>query len=230
MYQKWLKTLSSSLLFRGIDLEALDGMLSCLRPRVQRCKLREIVAAYGQPFNGIGIVAKGKVALTKETYSGNRIILEILEAGDIFGEVVAFSDRKVWPATVIAQEDSELLFLSANKILGNCEKLCVSHNTLIINTLNILSNKALMLNKKIEYLSAKNIRSKVSSYLLDTYRQTGEQTLQIPMKRHELADFLSMPRPSLSRELGLMRDAGLIEFDGHSIKVKNVIELEESIE
>jgi hypothetical protein len=31
-------------------------------------------------------------------------------------------------------------------------------------------------------------------------------TFAIPMKRHELADYLMMPRPSLSRELGLMRD------------------------
>jgi CRP-like cAMP-binding protein len=86
-----------------------------------------------------------------------------------------------------------------------------------------------MLNKKIEYLSAKNIRSRVGSYLLDMYRMNRNATFIIPMKRHELADYLMMPRPSLSREMGLMRDEGIIEFDGSSIKIKNIPALEKFI-
>jgi CRP-like cAMP-binding protein len=188
------------------------------------------VALYGTPFQGVGVVASGSVALTKETYYGNRIILDILNSGAIFGEMVAFSDTKVWPATVIAQDDSSLLFLPPDKILGTCSNVCASHTTLIMNMLKILSNRTLMLNKKIENLSAKNIRSRVSSYLLDMYRMNRNATFIVPMKRHELADYLMMPRPSLSREMGLMRDEGIIEFDGSSIKIKNILMLEKSIQ
>jgi CRP-like cAMP-binding protein len=87
-----------------------------------------------------------------------------------------------------------------------------------------------MLNKKIEYLSAKSIRSKVSNYLLDISRVNGGIIFKIPMKRHELADYLNMPRPSFSREMGLMRDEGIIEFDGSLIKIKNILILEKSIQ
>jgi CRP/FNR family transcriptional regulator, dissimilatory nitrate respiration regulator len=230
MYRKWTEILNSSILFQGISPESLNIMLECLKPRIQRCKQREIVALYGTPFQGIGIVASGSVALTKETYSGNRIILDILNAGAIFGEMVAFSDNKVWPVTVIAQDDSSLLFLPPDKILETCSNVCASHSTLIMNMLKILSNRALMLNKKIEYLSAKSIRSRVTNYLLDICRISGDTTFTIPMKRHELADYLNMPRPSLSREMGLMRKEGIIEFDGSSIKIKNILMLEKSIE
>ena len=230
MYRKWTEILNSSILFRGISPESLNIMLECLKPRIQRCKQREIVALYGTPFQGIGIVAGGSVALTKETYSGNRIILDILNAGAIFGEMVAFSDNKVWPVTVIAQDDSSLLFLPPDKILETCSNVCASHSTLIMNMLKILSNRALMLNKKIEYLSAKSIRSRVTNYLLDICRISGDTTFTIPMKRHELADYLNMPRPSLSREMGLMHKEGIIEFDGSSIKIKNILMLEKSIE
>ena len=230
MYQEWTGTLKSSALFRGINPGSLTTMLECLKPGIQHCKQREIVALSGSPFKGIGIVAVGSVVLTKETYYGNRIILDILNMGAIFGEMVAFSDNKVWPVTVIAQEDSSLLFLPPDKILGTCSNVCASHSTLIMNMLNILSNRALMLNKKIEYLSAKTLRSRVSNYLLDLYRACGNATITIPMKRHELADYLNMPRPSLSREMGLMRDEGIIEFGGSSVKIKNILALEESIQ
>ena len=104
--------------------------------------------------------------------------------------------------TVIAQEDSLLLFLPPDKIAGPCSNICASHNTLIINMLRILSDRASMLDRKIEYMSANNIRGKLSSYLLDMYRQSEKDTFTLPMKRHELADYLSIPRPSLIQRDG----------------------------
>jgi CRP-like cAMP-binding protein len=229
MYHEWTDTLNSSILFSNIDHGSLNVMLDCLKPKIRRCKQREIIVAYGQTFQGIGIIASGKVSLTKETYSGNRIMMGILEAGDIFGETVAFSDKKVWPMTVIAQEDSVLLFLAPEKITGTCANICASHNTLIINMLQILSRRALMLNKKIEHLSARSLRGKISSYLLDMYQLTGKSTFDIPMKRHELADYLNIPRPSLSREMTLMQDDNLIKFNGPNITINNVLMLEKLI-
>jgi CRP-like cAMP-binding protein len=230
MYLEWIDTLKSTILFRGIGSESLNIMLDCLKPTVRRCKQREIIVAYGQPFQGIGIIASGKVALTKETYSGNRIIIGMLEASDIFGEMVAFSDNRIWPMTVIAQEDCVLLFLLPDKITGTCSNICASHTTLIMNMLQILSNRASMLDKKIEHISAKNIRGRISSYLLDTYLRSGNKDFVLTMKRHELADYLNIPRPSLSREMGLMRDDGIIEFEGSHIAVKDVLRLEKSIQ
>jgi CRP/FNR family transcriptional regulator, dissimilatory nitrate respiration regulator len=229
MYSAWIDTLKSSSLFRGIGGESLNIMLGCLKPKIRRCKQREIIVTCGQPFQGIGIIAGGKVALAKDTYSGNRIIIGILDTGDIFGEMVAFSGHRVWPVTVIAQEDSCLLFLPPDKITGTCSNICASHSALIMNMLQILSDKALMLNKKIEHISAKNIRGKISSYLLDIYRQSDNETITIPMKRHELADYLNIQRPSLSRELGSMRDLGIIEFNGSCITINNLMKLEKSI-
>jgi len=230
MYLEWIDTLKSTVLFRSISSESLNIMLNCLKPIVRQYKQREIIIAYGQPFQGIGIIASGKVALTKETYSGNRIIMGILEESDIFGEIVAFSDDRTWPMTVIAQEDCVLLFLPPNKITGTCSNICASHSTLIMNMLWILSNRAAMLNKKIEHISAKSIRAKISSYLLDIYSQSDNSTTFIlPMKRHELADFLNIPRPSLSREMGAMRNDGIINFDGRQISINDVLKLEESM-
>ncbi len=229
MYHEWIKTLNSSALFSGIGEDSLNIMLDCLRPAIKTFKQREIIFAAGRQFQGIGIIASGKVSLTKETYSGNRIIMGIFDVGDIFGETVAFSNSKVWPVTVIAQEDCTLLFLPKDKITGICANTCASHNTLITNLLQILSKRNILLSKKIELMSAKNIRGKISCYLLDIFRQKNQNKLTIPMKRHELADYLNIPRPSLSREMGLMRDAGIIEFEGANINIKNIMKLEKYI-
>lgn len=205
-------------------------MLECLKPTVKRCKQREIVAVSGAPFHGVGVVLTGRVAVTRETYSGNRIILEFVDAGETFGGMVAFSDTRVWPVTVVTQEDSCLLFLPPDRITGNCANVCAAHGVLVRNMLNMLSNRALVLNRKIEFLSARSIRAKLSSYFLDMCRQANGSAFEIPMKRHELADYLGIPRPSLSREMCAMRDAGIIEFKGPSVRVKKMLMLEESLD
>lgn len=229
MYEEWTDTLQACRLFQGIDKDSLNVMLGCLKPRVQQYREREIVAAYGRPFKGVGIIVRGKVALTKEMYSGNRIMIGILGAGEVFGETVAFSDHRVWPMTVIAQEDCVLLVLPPDRITGTCSNICASHTALIMNMLRILSDRASMLDKKIELLSAKNIRGKISGYLLDACSEAGKTTFTMPMKRHELADYLGIPRPSLSREMGLMRDEGIIQFEGAQISIRDVLALEKSM-
>jgi CRP-like cAMP-binding protein len=229
LYEAWLTVLKKSQLFRGVSAEALSVMLNCLKPRIRHCKQREVIGVCGQPFHGIGIVAAGSVALTRETASGNRVFLNVLEAGESFGEASVFSGNKVWPATVIAQEDSVLLFLPPGKVAGNCANTCRSHHTLIMNSLGILSRRVETLNQKIEHLSAKSNRQKVAGYLLDLYRRTGKSEIEIPMKRHELADYLGMPRPSLSREMSLMQADGLISFKGHRVNMRNALALEKII-
>lgn len=229
MEQKILDAVKSSALFRNINDESLGIMLDCLNPRMKKYRQREMIVSYGQQFTGIGIIAGGRVALTKEQYSGNRIIMGFLGSGDIFGEMIAFSDDKTWPVTVISQEDSIVLYLPPDRITTTCSNVCASHTTLIMNMLGILSNRALMLNRKIEHISAKGIRGKISSYLLDILKDKGNSTIIIPMKRHELADYLNIPRPSLSRELGLMRDEDIISFEGSTITVNNAGKLEEAM-
>ncbi|MCX6012285.1 MAG: helix-turn-helix domain-containing protein, partial [Chloroflexi bacterium] len=44
------------------------------------------------------------------------------------------------------------------------------------------------------------------------------------------ADYLSIPRPSLSREMSLMRSEGLIDYKGSSIKINDIPNLEKSME
>lgn len=229
MYEAWIDSLSRSPIFKGTDRDGLAAMLNCLQPRLQEYRNRDIIAVHGHPFTGVGVIGKGKVALTRDTYSGDRIILEMLESPDIFGEVVAFSDTPVWPVTVVAQEDSSIFFLPPEKITGNCANICPAHKALIDNILRIVSNKAFALNRKIEHLSARSIRGKLSSYLLDEYEKTGNDRLRLAMKRQELADYLGVPRPSLSREMGNLRDEGIIRFQGRDVFLKDILALEQAL-
>jgi Mn-dependent DtxR family transcriptional regulator len=42
------------------------------------------------------------------------------------------------------------------------------------------------------------------------------------MNRNEMADFLNVARPSLSREMSRMRDEGMIDFHRSSVRIKDL--------
>lgn len=222
MYEKWLDIVKNSPLFDRIDTGSLGAMLECMRPKIEKYKKNEYIVTEGENFEGIGILLTGNASVTKENAAGSRIIVTMLEPSNMFGEIAAFSKHKLWPATVVAQENSTVMFLPPEKIVSECEKLCFSHKTLVNNMLRIVSDRALMLNKKLEYITIKSMRGKISCFLLDEYKRTGTSTFMMPMNRNELADFLNVSRPSLSREMGRMKDEGLIDYHRSSIRIKDL--------
>jgi len=165
---------------------------------------------------------KGEVLVTKENAAGERVILSRLGKGDLFGEVFAFSGTSKWYASVTATTDCTVMFLSAAKMTSNCANQCVNHKQLIQNMLHIVAEKAMDLNKRVDYLTIKSIRSKVSTYLLEEYEQNQGTYFHTPMKRNEMADFLNVTRPSLSRELTKMKEEGLIDYYRSSFKINDL--------
>jgi CRP-like cAMP-binding protein len=86
----------------------------------------------------------------------------------------------------------------------------------------VISDKSLMLNKKVEYLSIKSIRGKICTYLLEQSEITKGNNIILPLKRNELADFLNVSRPSMSREMCQMRDEGIIDFHLSTFRIKDI--------
>ncbi|PKM94287.1 MAG: transcriptional regulator [Firmicutes bacterium HGW-Firmicutes-1] len=222
MYNKWESTLTKVELFQDINDIQLDSMLSCLKPKISYYKKGENIAIAGDRFEGIGIVLEGEIMITKENAAGNRVILTKLQKESIFGEMIAFSHVNVWPATVIVLEDCSIMFIEPNKIIGSCQQACSSHTTLILNMLKIISKRALVLNRKVEYLAIKSMREKISTFLLEQFNMTGKTTFMIALNRNELADFLNVSRPSMSREIAKMKDEGILDYYKSSFKIVNL--------
>jgi CRP-like cAMP-binding protein len=114
------------------------------------------------------------------------------------------------------------MYVPADKLVGQCSQSCIAHTKLIMNMLGILSLKALTLNRQLEYLSIKSIRGRIASFLLEQYKTSGKTTFMMTMNRNEMADFLNVARPSLSREMCRMRDEGIIDFHRSSVRIMDM--------
>ena len=223
-------TFMKCVLFRGIKADEISQMLGCIAPRTASYNKGALMIQTGGSMHEIGIVLAGSVAVTKETPLGERIVLNKIIPGGIFGEVAALSDSQRAPATIFALENSTVLFLLPEKILNPCRNICSWHSRLTANLVRIVADKALLLNRKIDYLAIKSMRGKLCTYLYECYLKKGGPAFTLPFNRNELADFLNVSRPSMSRELGRMRDEGMLYFSGSSFQILNLSQLKIYVE
>ncbi|MDP2857125.1 MAG: Crp/Fnr family transcriptional regulator [Bacillota bacterium] len=226
----WKQPLPPSPLFAGMTQHEIREVLDCVSPSVVSFERGEIIALGGEPIAGVGLVLAGEVLITKEDAAGNRAVMAAAAPGEVFGEMAAFSGQRVWPATVTAQTASIVMLIPPEKFTGTCARACPGHRLLAANMLRIVSQKALMLGRKLEYLSMKTLRGKIAAFVLEQAARAGALTFLMPMNRDEMAGFLNVSRPALSREMARMRDEGLIDFHRSSVKIKDPSALRRSTE
>ena len=69
------------------------------------------------------------------------------------------------------------------------------------------------------------MREKIFAYLTDIYKRQHSKTIQLPHNREQMAEVLNVSRTALSRELGRLRDEGIIDITGRTVKLLNIEKL-----
>lgn len=209
--KKYFEVLRKCPLFNQIEDESLVRALGCLGAKEKSYKKGDTVLTEGQEAKYFGIVLKGSVQLERVDYYGNRSILTSIEPSQLFGEAFACAGIKSLPIDVIAAEDTDIFFIDVRHIASPCDAACAFHAQLIINLLNIVAKKNLVLHQKIEITSKHSTREKLMTYLFLQEKNTGSRTFTIPYNRQELADYLGVERSGLSAEISKLRNEKVLE-------------------
>lgn len=207
---KKLSVPASCALFRGIDPGELPALLNCVDGRQRRFARQETILQAGQPTAYLGMVLSGTVHIVQEDFWGNRTIVGLAQAGDVFGESYACLPGEVLAVAAIAAEETEVLLLNGQKLTGGCERACGFHRQVTQNLVTLLAQKNGMLTRKMGHMARRSTREKVLSYLSEQALRQGSPVFDIPLDRQALADFLAVDRSALSATLGKLREEGVL--------------------
>lgn len=214
-------SLSNTKLFHEISTHNIQHVLKCLQSRVESFEKGEIIFSIGDEIREIGLVLSGSVLIENNDFWGNRSILAAIEKDNIFAESYAFINEKL-KVTVIAAEDTEVLFLNTKSLITMCSKACNFHTQLIQNLLSISSSNNIRLSQRILNTSSKTIRGRLISYLSQESHKHFSNKFKIPLNRQELADYLNVDRSALSNELGKMRNEEILSFHKNEFQLFNL--------
>jgi CRP-like cAMP-binding protein len=199
-------------LFDGLKIEEIEKLMDCFRGRARKFEKDAYIFMENDEISAMGVVISGAVHVVHDDFWGNRAIIARIAAGDIFAESFACGKTGRLPFSVMAVEKTEALFIHASKINAICATPCPFHTKVLNNMINKLAVKNTVLIKKIQHITRRTTREKLISYLSERAQEAGGPVFEIPFKREELAEFLSVDRSAMSSELGRMRDDGLLTF------------------
>ena len=216
---KYLSVLKRTRMFAGVRDEEIASMLACLGARLYTCKKGEYVLRQGEGLGDILILVEGKLHIQREDYWGNRSILGQIAEGEMFGEAYVAPESGVLLNDVIAVEDSAVMFFDVKKIMTACSCACRFHALVLQNLFFAISEKNRQLVRKLGHMSRRSTREKLLSYLSEEAGKHNSASFTIPFNRQQLADFLSVDRSAMSKELCKMRDEGLLCFEKNRFKL-----------
>ncbi|MGG7212957.1 Crp/Fnr family transcriptional regulator [Clostridium nigeriense] len=217
-----IEVLKNTCFFKGISESEIEDILKSELYLTREYKKNDVIANQGEKCNSLSVILEGKAVIQTIYENGKVLTLSNFNVSDVFAEALLFSKDREYPATVMAVEDCKVLSFPKKSVLGIMQK----NTKFAENMLELLSQKIVILNRKINLIELDSIRRKICKILLDNYKKYNSYIYKLGSKK-ELAEELGIPRPSLSRELIKMKEMGLIDFNLKEIKIVDLEGLED---
>lgn len=220
--------LQNSQLCEGLTEAQLSELMNKITVKEKHYKNNEILF-YTDEVTKVYILVKGNAAIAKNTISGKRILgKNVTEPGELAGEIYYFSHRNPFWDYAIVLEPTTVLEISGID-QGTLQTLDLAlQNQLLVNLLKSVTRKFEYIGEKVRMVSEDSVRAKISNYLFGI--QDDDGSIELTETREEIADYLDITRPSLSRELGRMQKENIIRIEGSSVIILDAIIFDTFIE
>ena len=165
----------------------------------------------------IALIDSGSVQLIYNDYNGNKTIIEEISEGEIFGTLTSIitSDE----ISCITKDDTQITYIEYNEITSDEIFKNDFYIIFIKNLIRILTEQLTTRNTRIELLTKRSTRDKILAFLKNESQKKGNKRFTLSMTFTELANYLSVDRSAMSREIKYLKEEGFIEIEGKKIKL-----------
>ena len=202
-------TLSRMTLFRGLSPEQLPKINTLLNQKSFPAATNIITAE--QPGEIIYVVLEGSLKVYSIQPDGSEVILAILGAGEIVGEM-SLADSLGRSANVFSLEKSTLLWMDRTTFRTIRQEVPKVND----NLLEIMSRRLRMANTHLRSLAGLDVYGRVACQILTFAQEYGETAsngdILIPLRltQTDLASLVGASRVRVNQALGFFRQRGYI--------------------
>ena len=172
---------------------------------------------YAQPY--YMSLNRGTAYLYSVDYNGNKSLLKTIRSGESSGTLYAMFDYYNTLVEIMAGEDCEILFIPPESMFITEDSLASIQQKILVNMLASQRQVFLQISEHLACLSKRSIKGKFMHLLQIHCKREHSCEVDLPFSRDELANYLAVDRASLSRALGELKKAGIIEFKKSHFKL-----------
>ena len=198
----------------------LDWLTAQLRPRQYRAGTT--IFHRDDSGTALHVIERGTVKLMLTSPEGREITVELLGAGDFFGEL-ALLDGGPRSASAVALEATETLTLEREAFVA----LLAAHPQAALRLLGVLGERLRRADDLIGDLLFLDLPGRLAKQLLALAEERGSATprgvrIDLRLSQSELAAMVGATRESVNRCLNAYAERGILDFDRETITLRDL--------
>jgi len=202
------------------DLKHLEG---CMTRR--RYAGGQVIFHMGDEGGSLFLLAGGRVKVAIPSPQGDEVILAILSAGEILGEL-SLIDGKTRSATAEALEETDLFSLRREDFLN----FLSSRFDATLHVLEVLSQRLRETDASLAEVHFLDVRSRLSKKIIDLARSFGVRTegkirIGVRITQKDLASLVGATRESINKQLMQLRRQGLVELQNGYLTILDPVRM-----
>lgn len=205
-------------LFTDILPEEQERMRVCFKVREEIFQNGETIMEYSCSMKKIGLIQEGRAVLYCCDEDGNEYVIDELNQDSVFGEPFLLpSDTQHYYACATMQ--TKVLFIDYEHVIKRCENACHHHSQMVSNLLQMIALRSRQQTDRIYMLSRSSTRKKLMAYLHSLATEKGTKKYKIPMSYTALAQYLSVDRSAMMREIKNLMEMGVLRREGRNVEL-----------
>ena len=201
-------------LFAGCAHDEINGILDDAQGKVRQFDAGEVILHECTPAVSMAVVVSGVVFVRECGLADDtRHLVQRLYAGGTFGATFPAFRPKTYPGMLVAEELSEVLFLSVAAIQRMMEK--GAYTRFLANLYAAACTQGFYAWRKLMLLSCYEIGDRVLLYL--KWRKEDGLPSSVKFKYGELAEYLGVNRTALYRAIAKLRKSGKIRIEDDTL-------------
>ncbi|MGE3151990.1 MAG: Crp/Fnr family transcriptional regulator [Nitrospiraceae bacterium] len=204
-------------LFDGISPSEMQEMEKITR--MEEVKKRQPLYLPGDPSSNVYLLKKGRVKIANTAPSGKEVTFDILEPGEVFGELEVLEDA---PRSTSAEAlDDALICVIPRK---DFDQYLAMHPNVTVKLTKLIGLRLKKIQSRIEDLVFRDVPARLAHLLSELSKSDGVAEkqgvrLKVKLTHQEMANLIGCSRETVSATMGQFRDQGLIQMDGRTITI-----------
>ena len=150
-------------LFKGLSAKKIEELLLDREFSVEDYRCGDVIARKDTAYSGLMIILKGEAMGETSDQHGKRIMIDTFSTPQLISPAFLFGGYNRLPLDITAKGEVSILTLHRGLLF----ELMQDNIIIMSNFIDIISNRANMLTRKIYYLSFKTVKDQMVNYLLE---------------------------------------------------------------
>ena len=211
-------------LFWALSMSQIKQL--CIITGFKKANKGEVIYFSSSDVPRIYLLKKGNIKIVSSDEDGNEAIKEILQKGDLFGELTLESDADVNEyAKVLTEEVSICSFL-----MSDFEELILKNPNLALSYTKFVGLKMKRLKNSYSNLVSKDAKTRLLTFLSEWAQKEGvfdgnKVTIDNYLTQNDIAQIICTSRQTATQLMNELEEKGLIYYNRKQIMIDDVDKL-----